>query len=126
LLMLLGSALLPLSFAVLGSGVHALWLSTVLLGISFSLVPAVLWPAVSKYVEPHQLGTAYGLMTMMQSAGVMVANLGAGYLNDVSGASAGNPAGYSAMLWFFGLTSLAGFVFTLLLSRADAREPLSD
>ena len=121
LLMLLGSALLPLSFVVLGSGVHALWLSTVLLGISFSLVPAVLWPAVAKYVEPQQLGTAYGLMTMLQSAGVMTANLAAGYLNDVSGASAGNPAGYAAMLWFFGLTSLAGFVFTLLLSRADTR-----
>ena len=120
LLMLLGSALLPLSFAVLGTGAHALWLSTVLLGISFSLVPAVLWPSVARYVEPQQLGTAYGLMTMLQAAGVMIANLGAGYLNDASGASAGNPAGYSAMLWFFGSVSLAGFVFTMLLRRADA------
>jgi MFS family permease len=121
LLMLVGSALLPLSFVVLGSGSHALWLSTVLLGISFSLVPAVLWPSVARYVEPQQLGTAYGLMTMLQSAGVMIANLGAGALNDASGASAGNPAGYSAMLWFFGLTSLAGFVFTVLLKRAESR-----
>ena len=120
-LMLFGSALLPLSFLVLGSGAHALWLSTVLLGISFSLVPAVLWPSVAKYVEPKQLGTAYGLMTMMQSAGVMSANLAAGALNDASGASAGNPAGYSAMLWFFGLTSLAGFVFSALLMRRERR-----
>jgi MFS family permease len=80
-----------------------------------------LWPAVARYVEPRQLGTAYGLMTMLQSAGVMSANLAAGYLNDASGASAGNPAGYAAMLWFFGLTSLAGFVFTVLLRRSDAR-----
>ena len=70
LLMTVGSLLLPLSFVVLGGGTHAIWLPTVLLGIAFSLVPAVLWPAVARYVEPHQLGTAYGLMTMLQNAGM--------------------------------------------------------
>jgi predicted MFS family arabinose efflux permease len=98
-----------------------LWLPTVLLGIAFSLVPAVLWPAVAKYVEPHQLGTAYGLMTMLQNVGLTLANVTAGYVNDASGASASNPAGYSAMLWFFGLLSLAGFLFALFLWRREAR-----
>ena len=32
-----------------------------------------------------------------------------------SGASAANPAGYDAMLWFFGSLSLAAFVSALLL-----------
>ncbi len=68
------------------------WLPTVLLGIAFSLVPAVLWPAVARYVEPHQLGTAYGLMTMLQNLGLTIANVIAGYINDASGASASNPA----------------------------------
>ena len=42
-----------------------------------SLVPAVLWPAVP-YVVPPTLGTAYGLMTMLQNIGLMVVNLLAG------------------------------------------------
>lgn len=50
--------------------------------------------------------------------GVFLANILAGYINDRSGASAANPAGYDAMLWFFGLLSVAALVFaTLLLKR---------
>jgi len=120
LLMALGALMLPLSFVFLGTTAGSLWLPTVLLGIAFSLVPAVLWPAVAKYVEPHQLGTAYGLMTMMQNLGLTIANVIAGYINDVSGASAANPAGYASMLWFFGLLSLAGFLFSVFLWRREA------
>ena len=119
MLMAVGAAMLPLSFVFLATSSGNLWLPTVLLGIAFSLVPAVLWPAVARYVEPHQLGTAYGLMTMMQNAGLTVANLVAGYINDASGASASNPGGYAAMIWFFGLLSLAGFLFTLFLWKRD-------
>ena len=90
------------------------------LGIAFSLVPAVLWPAVAKYVEPNQLGTAYGLMTMLQNLGLTVANVVAGYINDTSGASASNPAGYASMLWFFGLLSVAGLLFATFLWRREA------
>jgi MFS family permease len=121
MLMALGAVALPLSFVFLGMMSGNLWLPTVLLGIAFSLVPAVLWPAVARYVEPHQLGTAYGLMTMLQNLGLTIANVVAGYVNDASGASASNPAGYSSMLWFFGLLSLAGFVFTLFLWRREAQ-----
>jgi predicted MFS family arabinose efflux permease len=83
-------------------------------------VPAVLWPAVARYAAPEQLGTAYGLMTMLENAGMFLANIAAGYVNDSSGASAANPAGYDAMLWFFGLLSLAAFVFAMLLWRRSA------
>lgn len=123
LLMTVGSLLLPLSFVLLGAGSGYLGTSTVLLGIAFSLVPAVLWPAVVRYVEPHQIGTAYGLMTMLQNAGMTVANLAAGKVNDMSGASASNPGGYSAMLWFFGLLSLSGFICALFLWRHERRAP---
>jgi MFS family permease len=119
LLMTFGSLMLPLSFIFLSAGKAELGLATVLLGVSYSLVPAVLWPAVARYVEPNQLGTAYGLMTMLQNMGVTIANVVAGHVNDVSGASASNPAGYSSMLWFFGLLSLSGFVFALLLWRHE-------
>jgi MFS family permease len=119
MLMAVGALMLPLSFLVLGT-TSAMGLSTVLLGIAFSLVPAVLWPAVARYVEPHQLGTAYGLMTMLQNVGLTIANVLAGYINDTSGASASNPAGYTSMLWFFGLLSLAGFLFAAFLWRREA------
>ena len=114
-LLTIGSQLLPLSFLLLWISPGDAWVSTVLLGISFSLVPAVVWPAVARYVAPEHLGTAYGLMTMMQNAGLTAANVLAGYINDVSGASAANPGGYAAMLLFFGVLSFAGFVFSAAL-----------
>jgi len=119
LLLATGSVLLPLSFLFLASGDVALWVSSALLGVSFSLVPAVLWPSVARHVKGDQLGTAYGLMTMLQNAGLTLANVIVGYLNDRGGASAAHAQGYAAMLWFFGLLSLAGFLFSLLLLRHD-------
>ena len=89
---------------------------------SFSFLPAVLWPTVVRYAPPEHLGTAYGLMTTLQNGGLFVANLAAGYINDVSGASAANPAGYAPMLWFFGLLSVTAFVCTLLLWLRDQRQ----
>lgn len=119
LLLAIGTLALPLSFITLGGSNTGLWAATVLLGVSFSLVPAVLWPAVARYVAADQLGTAYGLMTVLQQAGLVVANFAIGYANDASGASAANPAGYDAMLWLFGVLSLASFVFAALLVRQE-------
>ncbi|HUP30055.1 MAG TPA: MFS transporter, partial [Usitatibacter sp.] len=120
-LMTFGAALLPVTFLVLAGTHWNLWIATVLIGISFSLVPAVLWPSVTFLVEPRRFGTAFGLMTMLQNAGMTLGNLVAGYLNDANGASEANPAGYAPMLWFFGLLGAAGFVFAGLLWRNRAR-----
>jgi MFS family permease len=110
-----GALLLPMSFLVLAVLPGSAGLSTALLGVSFSFLPAVLWPTVVRYSPPEHLGTAYGLMTTLQNAGLFGANIIAGYLNDTSGASAANPGGYAPMLWFFGLLSLAAFLCTLAL-----------
>lgn len=115
LFMVFGSLLLPVCFVILGSTGLNLWVATVLFGISFSLVPAVLWPAVPLLVEERRLGTAFGLMTMLQNIGLTACNIGAGWINDRSGAGASNPSGYMPMLWFFGILSLTGFVFAVLL-----------
>jgi MFS family permease len=120
-LMIVGSLFLPLSFVVLGATSMDLMVPTVLLGVTFSLVPAVLWPAVPRYVPAEHLGTAYGVMTMLQNAGWGAANVTAGYLNDAGGASANNPAGYDTMLWFFGLLSLLGVVCAVMLKLRDRR-----
>lgn len=119
-LLVLGSLPLPLSFLLLASPSHGLWVSTVCLGLSFSLVPAVLWPAVANYVERGQLGTAYGLMTMLQNIGLTAANLAAGWINDHNGASAQNPGGYFSMLLFFGVLSLAAVALAVLLRLRPA------
>jgi MFS family permease len=118
-LLVAGAVLLPLSFLVLGVLPNGAGLSTALLGVSFSFLPAVLWPTVVRYTPPEHLGTAYGLMTALQNAGLTGANLAAGYLNDVNGASAANPGGYSPMLWFFGSLSLAAFLCALVLWLRD-------
>ncbi len=117
LLLAVGALLLPLSFGLLGAGTGSLALngSTVLLGISFSLVPGVLWPAVARLVEPHRLGTAYGLMFLVQNVGLTVVNYFVGWLNDHSNASKTNIGGYLPMLWFFGILSVLGLIFAFLL-----------
>ncbi len=114
-----GTMLLLLVFPVLAYTDWSLWVSTALIGVAFSLVPAVMWPAVPYLVRPNQLGTAYGLMTMLQNIGLTVCNLGAGRLNDAYDASADNPGGYLPMLWMFGLLSLSGLVFAWLLRRRE-------
>lgn len=46
--------------------------SIVLLGISFSLVPAALWPSVPKIVETRYLGSAYSLIFWIQNFGLFL------------------------------------------------------
>src|SRR5688572_30546874 len=96
------------------------WVSTVMIGIAFSLVPAVLWASVPYLVDSHRLGTALGLMTMLQNVGLAVVNVAAGRLNDWAGAGAANPAGYRPMLLLFTALSVAGLIFSLLLRRREA------
>ena len=114
-LMAVGSLLLAAVFPILAYTDLSLWVSTVMIGVAFSLVPAVLWPAIPYLVEPARLGTAYGLMFVLQNVGMMFANLGAGALNDMAGAGAANPAGYQPMLWMFTVLALLGFVFAAAL-----------
>jgi MFS family permease len=117
--MFAGSLLLFAVFPTLMYTQWNLWISTALIGVAFSLVPAVIWPAVAYLVEEHRLGTAYGLMTMIQNIGLTAFNLGAGALNDLGNAGASNPDGYRGMLWMFATLSLAGLVFSALLRQRE-------
>jgi MFS family permease len=87
--------------------------------VAFSLVPAILWPSIPYLVESRRLGTAYGFMTMLQNIGLMTFNLAAGWLNDRSHAGPEHPQGYLPMLWMFGLLSLFGLAFSVLLRRRE-------
>jgi MFS family permease len=90
---------------------------TVLIGLSYSLVPAALWPLASRLVSPNRFGTAIGVMWVLQNAGIAASNLAAGSLNDMAGASAANPDGYGPMMWFFFISSFLGFLFAVALWR---------
>ena len=122
LFMLAGSVLLVPAFVLLvpGLGVTpSLYVPISLLGIAFSLVPAVMWPSVTYVVDQKRLGTAYALMTLLQQVGVLALNWGVGAANDAAGASAQNPGGYAPGMWLFSMMGVAGVVFALLLRRAE-------
>jgi MFS family permease len=120
-LLAFGALLLPLSIVIMAATDWSLWIATVMLGISYSLVPAVMWPLLSRLVPAAQFGTALGLMWVVQNAGIAGANLVAGRLNDMAGASATNPDGYLPMMGFFGISSSLGFLCALLLWHTAGR-----
>jgi hypothetical protein len=122
LFMLAGSALIVPAFVLLVPGLGltpSLYLPIALLGIAFSLIPAVMWPSVTYVVAQNRLGTAYALMTLIQQVGVLAMNWGIGAANDAAGAGAANPAGYGPGMWLLSTLGVAGVVFALLLRRAE-------
>ena len=115
LMLVMGTLLLPLTFVVLGLTDLNPWISTVLMGVSWSLVPAVIWPSTAFIVEPRRLGTALGVITLLQNVGLWTSNRFAGWLADKAGAGPTNPSGYTTMLWFFFLLSLVALSSVVLL-----------
>jgi MFS family permease len=96
-----------------------LLLTMSMMGIAFSLIPAVMWPSVAYLVEQSKLGTAYGLMTMIQNIGLAGFNLMVGWANDHGHAGPGNPKGYNLGMWIFSVLGFLGFTFAFLLRRRE-------
>jgi MFS family permease len=90
-----------------------------MMGTAFSLIPAVMWPSVAYLVEQPKLGTAYGLMTMIQNIGLAGFNLLIGWANDHSHAGASNPGGYDLGMWIFSLLGFLGLLFAFLLRQRE-------
>ncbi|MEJ0064341.1 MAG: MFS transporter [Caulobacteraceae bacterium] len=91
MLLTIGAALMPMTFAILGLTHWSLWISTALMGVAFSVIPAVIWPSTAMLVDPRRIGTAFGLINVLQSLGMGALNLAAGWLNDRAGAGPHNP-----------------------------------
>lgn len=96
-----------------------LLLTMAMMGIAFSLIPAVMWPSVAYLVEQSKLGTAYGLMTMIQNIGLAGFNLMVGWANDHSHAGPNNPNGYNLGMWIFSILGFLGLTFAFLLRRRE-------
>ena len=118
-LLVLGTALVPVTFLLLGATTAPLWISTALMGVSFSVIPAVIWPSTSLLVAPKRLGTAFGLINVLQNLGIGGFNLAAGALNDAFHAGPKHPQGYEPMMLMFGLVSLVALAATVLLWRRE-------
>jgi MFS family permease len=139
LLMIFGSALLIPVFSIMGY-VHSdllvrvrlpwpwstqfvapihLVASMAMMGVAFSLVPAVIWPSVAYIVEQKTLGTALGLMTMVQNIGMASFNYFLGLANDTAHAGESNPSGYLPMLHILTALASVGVVFAILLRRRE-------
>ena len=111
--MILGSVLLIISHLVLGLTRVDPRLPMLLLGTAFVLVPAAMWPSIPLLVAKEKVGTAFGLTTMIQNIGLALFP----YLN---GLLAHRTSSYTSSQVMFACLGLAGFVFAVLLKRADA------
>jgi MFS family permease len=119
LLMMFGSMLLIPVYLMMAYTNVTLYVPMAMMGIAFSLVPAVMWPSVAYLVDQSKLGTAYGLMTMIQNIGLAGLNLVVGWANDYGHASAENPAGYRLGMWIFSVLGFLGVFFAFLLRQRE-------
>ncbi len=118
-LMMLGSTLLiPVYLMMVYTNV-SLYVPMAMMGVAFSLIPALMWPSVAYIVDQSKLGTAYGLMTMIQNIGLAGFNLLIGWANDHGHASAQNPAGYRLGMWIFSILGFLGVMFAFLLRQRE-------
>jgi len=119
LFMMFGSVLLIPVYLMMAYSSVSLYVPMAIMGIAFSLIPAVMWPSVAYVVPESKLGTAYGLMTMIQNIGLFGFNLLIGWANDSSGASSANPGGYALGMWMFSSLGFFAVFFAFMLRRTE-------
>ena len=91
-----------------------------ILGVGYSIVPAALWPTVSKIVPEKNLGTAYSLIYWIQNMGMLLVPVAVGFIfrNTESGKLAALHSEYV----FLALCVLA-IAVSLLYARSSDRNP---
>jgi MFS family permease len=114
-LMMFGSILLMPVYLMMGYSNVSLYVPVCMMGLVFSLIPAVMWPSVAYIVDQNRLGTAYALMTVFQQIGFFILNLMIGKANDYSHAGLDNPGGYGLGMWIFSILGFVGLAFAILL-----------
>lgn len=118
-IMLLGTLLLIPVFLLMAYTNVSLYVPMGMLGFAFTFVPAIIWPSVAYLVPQRTLGTALGVMTMIQNLGMTGMNWVLGKANTSAGASASNPGGYLAMMKILTLLGFIGFGLALLLRQRE-------
>ncbi|HPR64375.1 MAG TPA: MFS transporter [Thermoanaerobaculia bacterium] len=114
-LMMIGSILMIPSYIIMGYTTVNPAIPMIILGAAFVLVPAAMWPAVPLIVQKERVGTAFGLMTMIQNIGLATFPWLNGLLRDFTHT-------YKASMLMFASLGAFGLLFAVLLLRADRRE----
>lgn len=118
-MLMLGAILMivcHLSFALLLPATQSslvAYLGIILLGISFSLVPAALWPSVPKLVDSRLLGSAYAVIFWIQNIGLYSFPMIIGSVLQSSNPGVENPLEYNYTVPMLVFASLG--VFALFL-----------
>ena len=101
-------ALVPLTKPIAYSAI-------VLLGVSFSLVPAALWPSVPKLVEERYLGSAYSVIFWIQNIGLMAFPIIIGLALDKTG-------NYTLPMLIFASLGILALVLGIWLKAEDKKK----
>ena len=85
------------------------------LGVSFSLVPAALWPSVPKIIDEKVLGSAYCLIFWVQNIGLWGVPLLIGNVEKATG-------GYTVPMIIFASFGVIAFIISILLKAEDRKK----
>ncbi|MBQ8100299.1 MAG: MFS transporter [Paludibacteraceae bacterium] len=90
-------------------------ITILVLGVSFSLVPASMWPSVPKIIDEKVLGSAYCLIFWVQNIGLCLVPLLIGKLRVATD-------GYLVPMVVFTCFGILAFILSLLLKMEDKRK----
>ena len=91
--------------------------SMLLLGASYCVCAAVLWPSIQFLVDRKIVGTANGLATSMQMLGIGICNIVTGRLMDAN--TKNKIVDYYPTLLFFAFMSIVATIFAFVLMCVD-------
>ena len=107
-------------------GVIVAYLTILVLGASFSLVPASLWPSVPKLVDAKIIGSAYALIFWIQTIGLWLFPLLIGKVLDKTnpGITDATQLNYTAPLIMLAGLGVAALIIGLILKAVDKNKGL--
>ena len=107
-------------------GVIVAYFTILVLGASFSLVPASLWPSVPKLVDAKIIGSAYALIFWIQNIGLWLFPLLIGNALDATNRGITDPTklNYTAPLLMLAGLGVAALVIGLFLKVVDKKKHL--
>lgn len=107
-------------------GIVVAYLTILVLGASFSLVPAALWPSVPKLVDEKIIGSAYALIFWIQNIGLWLFPLLIGKVLDKTNPNVTNPVefNYTWPLVMLACLGVAALIIGLVLKAVDKKKHL--
>ena len=115
---------LPLFKGSAVGGVAIAYLTILVLGASFSLVPASLWPSVPKLVDAKVIGSAYALIFWIQNIGLWLFPLLIGKVLDQTNPGVEDPTklNYTAPLLMLAALGVAALILGFILKVVDKKK----